>query len=130
MPQGWYPGVHSIGASAKSASAGFEAFHDPFAGLILEADVRAGATFRWITQGTLKRGFGLPDSLLVICNLVIGIDLFFHQIGPDFLARHRFRPHSDGCDEYARPIGLRPTFPARGPCRCPSARGGWRGRTP
>ena len=46
-----------------------------------------------MAQGTLKRGFDLPDSLLVTCNLVIGIDLYSHQNGPDFFARHRFPPH-------------------------------------
>jgi len=38
-------GVHSIGASAKSSPTGFDALHDPLAGLIVKADFCAGATF-------------------------------------------------------------------------------------
>ena len=99
----------------RAEPTGFDALHDPLAGLIVEADFRAGATFRLMAQGSLKRGFGLPDSLLVTCNLVIGIDLYFHQNSPDFLARHRFPPHYDSCGDYARPIGLRPAFSAPRP---------------
>jgi hypothetical protein len=44
--RGWNLSVHSVGASAKSSPIGFDALHDPLAGLIVEADFRAGVTFR------------------------------------------------------------------------------------
>jgi hypothetical protein len=66
---------------------------------------------KWKPSGYEPRDAGLlPNDLA----------LNFTLLGP------LLGPHGEiGCGDYARPIGLRPTFSARGPCRRPSARGGW-----